>query len=327
MKKLMKTFKLLVAILSVSMLTSSCSGDDDDAQAPIPTPIVVPQQLYTKITSGDFHSLAIKNDGTLWSWGANGFGQLGYSTATTSGVKLPSQIGTSTWTSIASGSLFNLGIKTDGTLWGWGSNEFGQLGDAIVGNKTVPTQIGTATNWKTIAAGQYHTLAIKTDGTLWVCGINSLYELGDGTLTNKTTLTQIGTATNWKEIAAGNTFSIAIKTNGTLWKWGTLQGVTMTPTQIGTATNWKYISAGENQALAIKTDNTLWVWGNNSNGQLGDGTTTNRVDPIQLGTATWKTASSGKKTTLAIKSGVKVSVDKSIKNYFRPHLPFRPFPS
>ena len=289
----MKTIKNTLAIFIITFFTFSCSNDDDPTPVPLPAPIAGSNQHYSSVTSGYYHSLAIKIDGTLWSWGDNSAGQLGYTTSTTRGVKSPRKIGTATWTTIATGGSFNLAIKTDGTLWGWGINDFGNLNDATIGYKTTPFQMSTATNWRAIAAGLSHTLAVKADGTLWGCGLNSNYQLGDGTLTTRRALTQIGSATNWKEVAAGNSFSIAIKTDGTLWKWGTLQGLTMAPTQIGTANNWKYISAGDNQALAIKTDNTLWVWGNNTGGQLGDGTTNPRVDPIQLGSATWKTAASG----------------------------------
>ena len=242
---IMKKIKHALAILIILIFTISCSHDDEPTQVPQPIPIGASNQNYSMVTSGYYHSLAIKTDGTLWSWGNNSAGQLGYVTATTNGVKSPNQIGTTTWTTIATGGSFNLAIKSDGTLWGWGINDFGNLNDITIGYKTLPFQMGIATNWKSIAAGLSHTLAVKTDGTLWACGLNNNYQLGDATLTTRRALTQIGTATNWKEVAAGNTFSIAIKTDGTLWKWGALQGSTMSPTQIGTATNWKYISAGD----------------------------------------------------------------------------------
>src|SRR3989337_2999238 len=135
---------------------------------------------------------------------------------------------------IAAGSYHTLAIKSDGTLWAWGYNYSGQLGDGTTSNKTTPVQIGTGTNWSQIAAGGYHTLAIKSDGTLWAWGGNSFGQLGDGTSSDyKTTPVQIGTGTNWSQIAAGGYHTLAIKSDGTLWAWGNYYG------QLGDATAWK----------------------------------------------------------------------------------------
>ena len=137
---------------------------------------------------------------------------------------------------IAAGSYHTLAIKSDGTLWAWGYNYSGQLGDGTTSNKTTPVQIGTGTNWSQIAAGGYHTLAIKSDGTLWAWGYNSYGQLGDGASGGgnyKTTPVQIGTGTNWSQIAAGGYHTLAIKSDGTLWAWGNYYG------QLGDATAWK----------------------------------------------------------------------------------------
>ena len=91
------------------------------------------------------------------------------------------------WTTVAAGYNHTIGIKTDGTLWAWGRNDYGQLGDGTNTNKNVPTQIGTDTNWKLIAAGDNHTMAIKDNGTLWAWGRNNYGQLGDGTTVNKNT--------------------------------------------------------------------------------------------------------------------------------------------
>ncbi|MCF8423809.1 MAG: T9SS type A sorting domain-containing protein [Bacteroidia bacterium] len=198
------------------------------------------------------------------------------------------------WSQIANGLYHTLAIKTDGTLWAWGRNNKGQLGDLTTTDKNVPTQIGIATNWSKITARQYHSLAIKTDGTLWAWGDNSTGAVGDGTNTDKNVPTQIGIATNWNKITAGRYHSLATKTDGTLWAWGdnfygTLGDGTNTdknvPTQIGTATNWSKITAGDGYNHAIRTDGTLWAWGANG-GSLGDGTNTNKNAPAQIGSAT-----------------------------------------
>ena len=219
------------------------------------------------------------------------------------------------WDTLSSGNAHSLGIKTDGTLWAWGNNNDGALGDGTLIEKHIPMQIGTSSNWKQISSGANYNLAVKIDGTLWAWGDNLYGQLGDGTTVDKLIPIQIGTATNWKQIstAEGGAHSMAIKTDGSLWAWGWNgfgqlgDGTTINknvPTQIGTDTNWKIVLAGSTYNLAIKTDGTLWTWGDNTYGQLGDGTTTNKNLPTQLGVATnWKQiATGGDYHNLAIKT-------------------------
>ncbi|MBX3255490.1 MAG: T9SS type A sorting domain-containing protein [Chitinophagaceae bacterium] len=207
--------------------------------------------------------------------------------------------------------VFTTAIKSEGSLWAWGSNSDAQLGDGSTTNRSTPTQIGPATNWATIAGGGIHTLAIKTDGTLWGWGSNGDGQLGDGTTTSKTTPTQIGSANNWAKVATGY-HTLAIKTDGTLWAWGFNEdgqlgdGTTTqrnNPVQIGTANNWAAIAVGAYHSVAIKTDGTLWAWGYNGDGQLGDGTTSSKKVPVQIGTATnWGSITCGQFHTAAIKT-------------------------
>lgn len=268
-------------------------------------------QCWQSISAGEYHSLAIKDDGTLWAWGRNVLYQLGDGTDVNRNI--PTQIGTANnWVYVHAGYSSSYGIKADGTLWAWGSNGAGKLG---VGNTNwvipTPTQIGTATNWLSVSDGWYHTIAVKTDGTLWAWGDNEYGQLGDNTTVDKLTPTQIGTGTNWQSIATGIYHSLAIKTDGTLWFWGSRFNIYGTsnqnniPTQIGTDTNWLKLAGGQHHCAAIKTDGTLWTWGENSTGQLGDGTTTYRTAPIQVGTATdWLEVSTGTRYTIATKNNL-----------------------
>ncbi|GAB1447231.1 hypothetical protein MASR2M44_02230 [Bacteroidota bacterium] len=204
------------------------------------------------------------------------------------------------------------GILSDGSLWAWGSNSNGQIGDGTNNNRNIPTKIGTATNWTAISGGYNHTLAIKSDGTLWSWGDNFYSQLGDGTNTSKNTPVQIGTSTDWISISAGFIHSVGIKSDGTLWAWGTSTSgqlgdgtlnTSNTPIQIGSSTNWIAVSAGFYHSVGIKSDGTLWAWGNNQFGQLGDGTFSNQNSPVQIGNATnWESISSGYYFTVGKKS-------------------------
>ncbi len=118
------------------------------------------------------------------------------------------------------GNGYTIAIKSDGTLWSWGSNVSGRLGDGTNEDKNIPVQIGTDLNWQTIATGNAHTIVIKSNGTLWAWGVNNSGQLGDGTTESKNTPTQIGTDLNWQTITAGFNHTLAIKSDGTLWAWG-----------------------------------------------------------------------------------------------------------
>lgn len=263
---------------------------------------------FKQIASGQQFTMAIKEDGTLWSWGANAYGQLGY--ATTSNINVPTQVGTaSNWKSISCGTAHTLAIKQDGTLWAWGNNFYGYLGDGTTTTRVTPVQIGTATNWKTVAAGNTHSLAVKTDGTLWAWGYNAHGQLGVGSTTNKSVPTQVGISTDWNSVGGGNSHSFGIKTNGTLWAWGRnnygqvgdgTQVSRTAPFQIGTNTNWKLADGGADFSVAVKTDGTLWTWGYNASGQLGHNDLNDRLVPTKVGTATtWEFASAGTSHVLA----------------------------
>jgi len=210
---------------------------------------------------------------------------------------------------ISSGGSHTVVIGTDGSLWAWGSNQYGDLGDGTTIGKNTPTKIGTDINWKSVSAGNNYTVAIKTDGSLWAWGLNNNGQLGDGQINNsktnygylyKDTPTRIGAETNWESVSAGYNHTVAIKTDGSLWKWGS----ELTPTRVGADNDWVSISAGNLYTQATKTDGSLWAWGSNQLGKLGDGTTVlSRNAPTRIGTETnWKSVSAGSMHTMAIKT-------------------------
>jgi len=264
------------------------------------------------VSAGGYYSIALKTNGTLWSWGANGSGQLGLGDTETSDA--PTPIGTdSDWSQVAAEYGHTLGVKSNNTLWAWGYNNYGQLGLGDTGiNRTTPTQIGTASDWAQVNAGNTHTLGVKTSGTLWAWGNNWASQLGDGTTDNRTTPRQVGTDSDWAQTVAGICHALGLKTNRTLWAWGFngsgqlgdgTQTQRTTPRQITTDSDWAQVSAGEYHTLGVKTSGTLWAWGNNTFGQLGDGTTNNRNIPMNVGTdSDWSQVAAGWNHILGRKS-------------------------
>jgi len=121
---------------------------------------------------------------------------------------------------VSAGMYHTAGIKADGSLWIWGGNLVGQLGDGTTENITSPVRIGSDTNWVSVSAGYAHTVGIKADGSLWAWGFNSGGQLGDGTITDRLSPVRIGTDTNWASVSTRNVHTAGIKTDGSLWAWG-----------------------------------------------------------------------------------------------------------
>ena len=289
-------------------------GDDGAAFGRSSPTQVGAETIWSKAAGGQFFSMALKTDGTVWAWGKNDSGQVG--DGTTTDRNSPVQVGAlTTWSDIASIYHAAFAIKTDGTMWSWGRNNYGQLGLGDTTYRSSPVQIGALTTWSKLAAGgtQGHRMALKTDGTIWTWGYNNVGQLGDGTTTYRSSPIQVGALTTWLEVACGRYSSFAIKTDGTLYAWGYnywgMLGLGNTinrssPVQVGALTTWSKVASGGNFTIAIKTDGTIWtIGGYNAQGQLGQGDTTPRSSPVQIGAlTTWSEVSSGGNFTGVIKT-------------------------
>lgn len=282
----MNNIKTLIALLTCFVSIASAASQSDAIIADADT-------RYTAIAAGNWHTVALKADGSLWAWGSNSSGQLGDGTTTQS--LAPKRIGTG-YTDISAGKYYTVALKSDGSLWAWGSNYSGQ--------SLVPQQIGTG--YAAISAGTYHTVALKSDGSLWTWGLNASGQLGDGTMTNSRFPKQVGTG--YAAVSAGAYHTIALKPDGSLWTWGSNRsgqlgdGTTadsLVPKQVGIG--YAAISAGETSSIALKSAGSLWAWGTNAYSQLGGGATSS-LEPKQIGTATYTAIAAGPGHTVALKS-------------------------
>jgi alpha-tubulin suppressor-like RCC1 family protein len=152
---------------------------------------------------------ALDSTGKLWTWGTNNFGQLGLGDTATRNS--PVQVGIQTWSKIAIGKDFMLGINTDGQLWAWGNNSTGQLGAPIGSYSFVPVRVGSLSDWTHVSAGGSHGAAINTDRELWTWGSNNFGQLGNGTTISQTNPVQVGETYFWFDVSAGENFTVGLK--------------------------------------------------------------------------------------------------------------------
>ena len=269
-------------------------GDNTVTSKSSPVQTIAYGANWKQVSSGYLnYTAAIKTDGTLWTWGQGTSGQLGDNTAVSKSSPVQTVAFGTNWKQVSCGFYCILAVKTDGTLWGWGSNTSGQLGDNTGTSRSSPVQtVAFGTNWKQVSAGYKYTAAIKTDGTLWTWGDNSFGQLGNNTITNRSSPVQTVTfGTNWKQAAIGIYSMSAVKLDGTLWGWGwnitgelgdNTSTARSSPVQtVAFGNNWKQVSCGSSLTAAVKNDNTLWCWGSGYSGMLGDNTSVNKSSPVQ----------------------------------------------
>jgi alpha-tubulin suppressor-like RCC1 family protein len=245
------------------------------------------------IWGGARSTVVKKSDGTVWTWGANFSGKLGIGVSSTNLARMvvptevhgPLDVGfLNSITAIMGGEVHNVALKSDGTVWAWGNNVFGQLGNGSNTEAHDPVQVSGLSSIVSLGGRGYHTLAVDASGAIWGWGWNSAGELGDGTTNATTVPVKVVGLTNPAMVSSGYKFSLALMPNGTVFQWGHGRVIanTFAPTQTPGLSNIISISAGWDHALALRSDHTVWAWGQNNVGEVGDGTTNNRPNPIQV---------------------------------------------
>jgi len=263
----------------------------------------------------------------MWVWGNNNNGCLGL--GDTANRSSPVQLGSNLeWTDSRIVSISSsdgdhtIACKKDGSLWGWGSNTYGQLGNGTKAHRSSPVQIGSTNDWANAVTGAFFTIAVKTDGSLYTWGRNANGYLGNNQGgTDQPYPYRIGLDTTWSKdvnhLDSGH-HTAAIKTNGTLWCWGAnnfgqignnTSVAVSSPAQIGAGTDWAYVAVGgadntisNAHTIGIKSNGTMYAWGTNNNGQLGDNSVVHKSSPVQIPGTTWKFAKPFNGGTIAIKT-------------------------
>ena len=239
-------------------------------------------------------TIPVFNPNAAASWGVNADGELG--TGSTTARTLFGQVNglTSGVLQVSAGGGYSLAITTGGTVWAWGANNVGELGDGTTTARSAPVQVPGLSGVRQVAAGFRHSLALKSDGTVWAWGANNFGQVGDGVFSStQLTPVQVTGLTGVTKIAAGFDFSLALRSDGSVWAWGTggigefgngnlTNSALPEEVFISQVTS---IAAGDDAGYAIRTTTagaTLWAWGGNLSGDLGDGTQTERVTPVQV---------------------------------------------
>ena len=271
-------------------------GDDFVIYRSSPVSIVGGFTDWKQVEASSGFSRGVRSDGTIWSWGYNGQGQLGTNNTISRNSPVSVVGGFSDWCQISTGHMsWTHGIRTNGTLWAWGSNNCGQLGDNTIINRSSPVSlVGGFTDWCRLSGSSFfHSAGTRSDGTLWTWGNNDRGQLGDNTtITRSSPVSVVGGFTDWCQAASGYRHTIGLRSNGTLWAWGYdrfgVLGINNSSicrsspvSVVGGFTDWCHIRVAYS-AVAIRTNGTAWSWGRNQCGQLGDNTVIDRSSPVSL---------------------------------------------
>lgn len=273
-------------------------GDGTMTSSPVPLHVDAPP--FVTVSAGSNHSAAVAVDGTAWTWGSNGSGELG--TGTNDASLVPVQVtplpGGRSFVDIQAGSSHTMAVASDGTLWGWGSNSAGELGNGTDVNSSVPVQVTALADRRItqVVTRLFYTMALASDGTAWAWGYNTASTLGNASISESTIPVQVTPPADggYARIVGGESHVVAIATDGTAWTWGSnfygqlglgdidpRQSPTPLPSPPG-GERYVDVAVGTGHTLALASDGTLWAWGLNVSGQLGAGSTTYSTSPLRI---------------------------------------------
>jgi len=312
-------FFIVLSLVMAAVFSAAGASPQDVGTAP-PTSNLRVISLW----GGARSSVVLLSDGTVWDWGINAGGKLGDNTVSTFPPSDPFGEGSNDRhrpiqvhgpgnngylnqvIAIMSGEIYTFALKGDGTVWAWGSNMFGVLGDGTTTDRYSPVQVSGLSGVIALGGRGYHSLAITADHSVWAWGWNASGELGDGqpigTLVSSPVPIKVVGLSGVTAVTGGYQHSIALLSDKTLMAWGVnskgqlgdgTNTNTSTPAAVKGLSDVRQVSAGWKQSLAVKYDGTVWAWGDNAFGELGDGTTTNRSLPQPVPGLTGMTAVSG----------------------------------
>ncbi len=217
--------------------------------------------------AGGSHSLGVRRNGTAWAWGCGSYGLLGDGTTVCKSSPVLVVGGFTDWCQVDAGGGRNLGVRQNGTAWGWGCGSNGRLGDGTTVNKSSPVSVvGGFTDWCQVSAGSAHSLGVRTNGTAWAWGAAFCGKLGDGTTVNKSSpVSVVGGFFDWCQVSAGANHSLGVRQNGTAWAWGIAAcgvlgsgapaNASSPVSVVGGFTDWCQVSASNYHSLALRRTN------------------------------------------------------------------------
>lgn len=293
-------------------------GDNNATNRSLPVSVVGGFTDWIQVVGGSAHSLGLRENGTAWGWGRSFYGVMGDGVGASSWSSPVAVVGGFTdWIQLSTRGNHSLGLRANGTAWSWGNNQYGVLGGGVVGgNRNSPESVvGGFTDWSQLSGGSLHSLGLRSNSTAWAWGLNTSGQLGDNSTTSRASpVSIVGGFTDWIQLSAGGRHSIGLRVNGTTWAWGNnIDGqlgdnsttVRSSPVSVvGGFTDWVQVSAGFSHSLGLRSNGTAWAWGLNTNGQLGDNSTTGKSSPVSVvgGFTDWVQLDGGGAHSLALRA-------------------------
>jgi alpha-tubulin suppressor-like RCC1 family protein len=273
-------------------------GNNSTANSDVPVPVPLPAGVkFTQVSAGRFHSLGLATNGNIYAWGNNAVGQLGNGSTTDSHVPvlvtMPAGV---TFTELSAGTGHSLALDSNGNIYAWGDNFFGQLGNSSTTDSHVPKLVTmpAGVTFTQVSAGSSHSLALDSDGNAYAWGYNSTGQLGDGLNTDSDVPVAVSMPANvtFTQVSAGAAHSLAVGSDGNAYAWGEnffgqLGNSTITNSNLpvsvpapGSGATFTQVSAGRGHSLAVDSNGNSYGWGYNQYGQLGNTSTTNSDAPL-----------------------------------------------